>query len=104
MIVNGEVVDAATASLLYYEQKKYEQILFDFSYLKNQDQYDAKIQANIDLIELDENFRESYVEIIERFFQLFDSIFNYYKEIKTFMSNVHEGYFMDWSLEAILLN
>ena len=104
IVINGEVVDAATASLLYYEQKKYEQILFDFAYLKNQDQFDAKIQGNIDLIELDENFRESYIEIIERFFQLFDSIFNYYKEFKTFMSNVHEGYFMDWSLEAILQN
>ena len=52
---------------------------------------DAKIQANIDLIELDENFRESYIEIIERFFQLFDSIFNYYKELKAFVANVHEG-------------
>ena len=43
IVINGEVVDAATASLLYYEQKKYEQILFDFAYLKNQDQFDAKI-------------------------------------------------------------
>ncbi len=37
IIINGEEVDSATASLLYYEQKKYENILFDFSYLKNQD-------------------------------------------------------------------
>lgn len=68
VMINGEPVDAATANLLYYEQKKYEAILFDFSYLKNQDIYDAKIQGNIDLIDLDENFRESYMEIIERFF------------------------------------
>ncbi len=34
-MINGEPVDAATANLLYYEQKKYENILFDFSYLKN---------------------------------------------------------------------
>jgi hypothetical protein len=34
---------------------------------------------------LEENFRESYMEIIERFFQLFDSIYNYYREIKTFV-------------------
>jgi hypothetical protein len=42
-MINGEAIDAATANLLYYEQKKYENILFDFQYLKNQDIYDAKI-------------------------------------------------------------
>lgn len=44
------------------------------------------------------------MEIIERFFLVFDSIYNYYKEFKTFISNVHEGYFIDWNLETILLN
>lgn len=34
-MINGEAVDAATASLLYYEQMKYEKILFDFRYLDN---------------------------------------------------------------------
>lgn len=34
-MINGEAIDAATANLLYYEQKKYENILFDFAYLKN---------------------------------------------------------------------
>lgn len=104
IMINGEVIDAATANLLYFEQKKYENILFDFAYLKNQDVFDAKIQNNIDLIDLDENFRESYMEIIERFFQVFDSIYNYYKEFKTFIANVHEGYFIDFNLEAILQN
>ena len=54
--------------MLYYEQKKYEEILFDLSYLKNIDAIYSKIQNNIDKIELDENFKESYIEIIERFF------------------------------------
>jgi hypothetical protein len=27
--VDGEVLDSATASMLYFEQKRYEQILFD---------------------------------------------------------------------------
>lgn len=44
------------------------------------------------------------MEIIERFFQLFDSIYNYYKEFKTFIANVHEGYFLDYHLETILQN
>ena len=64
-------MDPATAQMLYYEQKKYEEILFDLSYLKNIDAIDSRIQSNIDKIELDENFKESYIEIIERFFQFY---------------------------------
>lgn len=95
-------MDPATAQMLYYEQKKYEEILFDLSYLKNIDAIDSRIQSNIDKIELDENFKESYIEIIERFFQLFDSIYNYYKEFKAFITNVNEGYFLDYNMEQIL--
>jgi WASH complex subunit strumpellin len=35
---------------------------------------------------------------------LFESIFNYYKDFKTFMANVHEGYFIDYNFEQLLLN
>ena len=63
-----------------------------------------RIQSSVQTIELDENFKESYMEIIERFFQLFESIYNYYKDFKTFVANVQEGYFIDYSLEAILQN
>ena len=39
-----------------------------------QDQCDEKIQASIDLIEIDEQFKESYLDILERFYILFESI------------------------------
>ena len=52
--------------MIYYEQKKYEKILFDFSNnnINKVDTIDNKIQNNIDLIDLDESFRESYLDII----------------------------------------
>mmetsp|Transcript_109148 Transcript_109148/g.151019 ORF Transcript_109148/g.151019 Transcript_109148/m.151019 type:complete len:105 (+) Transcript_109148:60-374(+) len=40
---DGEQLDAATAKLYYYEQQKYSQILFDLSYIKQQDYYDDVI-------------------------------------------------------------
>ena len=101
-LIDGEALDQNMASLILAEQKKYESILFDFQYLKNQDAFDNRIQASVQTIELDENFRESYMEIIERFYNLFESIFNYYKDFKTFIANVNEGYFIDYNLEAIL--
>ena len=90
--------------MIFNEQKKYESILFDFTYLKNQDAFDNKIQQSVTTIELDENFRESYVEIIERFYQLFESIYTYYRDYKSLIANVHDGYFIEYNLESILQN
>jgi WASH complex subunit strumpellin len=55
-------------------------------------------------IELDEGFREQYMEIIERFFNLFESIYNYYRDFKTFQANLNEGFFIDYNLETLLQN
>mmetsp|Transcript_15142 Transcript_15142/g.10628 ORF Transcript_15142/g.10628 Transcript_15142/m.10628 type:complete len:160 (+) Transcript_15142:347-826(+) len=60
------------------------------------------IQNSVDLIELDEGFRESYLDIIERFFTLFESIYNYYLDVKTFVNNLNEGHFLEYSLEGVL--
>ena len=62
------------------------------------------MQSNVDLIELDENFRESYVDIIERFFLVFQSIHQYYMDLQQFIENVHTGYFIQHTLETIILN
>jgi hypothetical protein len=37
LMINGEKIDEATANLLYYEQKKFEKILFGLAYVSNQD-------------------------------------------------------------------
>jgi len=42
------------------------------------------------------------MEIIERFFQLFESMYNYYKDFKTFIANVNEGYYIDYNFETLL--
>lgn len=102
--MDGEQIDQTTAKLILDEYKRYENILFAFDYLTNQEACDSKIQSSISTIELDEGFRESYMEIIERFFQLFESIHNYYKDFKNFIANVHEGSFIDYSFETLLVN
>jgi len=91
-------------AVMRQEYKKYEKIMFDFSYLDNADALDDQIQNNVDLIELDENFKESYQDIIVRFFDLFESIYTYYDDLKRFIENVHQEHFIDHTIETILLN
>ena len=54
------------------------------------------------LIELDENFKETYLEIIERFYTLFESIYNYYTAVTTFLTDVNEGKYIEFTLDVIL--
>ena len=58
------------------------------SYLTDQDfqdMVDERIQTSTDLIEIDEQFKESYLDIIERFYALFESIYAYHKETNEFI-------------------
>ena len=67
-----------------------------------QDMCDEKIQGNIDLIDIDEQFKESYLDIVERFYALFESIYQYYQEINEFIQRVHENYYIDFTMENIM--
>ena len=92
--------------LQQYEQRKYQKVLFDMRFLFDsayQDKCTERIQSNIDLIEIDEQFRESYIDIIERFYILFESIHQYYLEINEFIDRVETNYFLDYNLEQIII-
>ncbi|CAD8147536.1 unnamed protein product [Paramecium pentaurelia] len=84
------------------EYKKYEKILFDFEYLKNIDVLEDEIQRNQDINELDENFKKSYLPLVERFYRLFESIYLYYSDLMAFIQELEEAVFMQYSVETVL--
>jgi WASH complex subunit strumpellin len=86
------------------EEKKYTNIIFDFSYFKNVDFYEEKIMNSVDLRNLDEEFRESYLEILERFFMLFYSIFQYISDWESYVEQVKQGVFIQHTIETILMS
>lgn len=88
----------------FSEQLKYLSILYDFEYFKdnNQEIFDRRIQDSVELIEIDEAFKETYYEIIERFYTLFESIFSYYNQVSTYLTDINEGKYIEFTLEAIL--
>jgi WASH complex subunit strumpellin len=76
--------------------------MFDLTYIVDPDKYDKIIADSADLIELDESFKESYLEIITRFYTLFESIFKYYNNLNTFFIDIKEGKYIEFTFEAIL--
>lgn len=86
------------------EQIKFKNIIFDFSYFNKIDQYEEKIKNNASLRNLDEEFRENYSELLDRFYCIFNNIFKYFLELKNFVSQLKKGLYVLHTLESLLLN
>jgi len=86
------------------EEKKYQNIIFNFSYFEDVDYYEDKIQSSIDIRNLDEEFRENYLEILERFYLLFYSIYQYICDLESYVEQVNDGIFVQHTLETILMS
>ena len=88
------------------EEKQYKDIIFDFSIFKQQefDKFEAKLRADPELLDKDEDFRVNNIEIIERFFSLFDSIYQYITDWKTFIDQINQGKFVQHTVDTILAN
>lgn len=86
------------------EAMVYAPIIVDFDYFKNLDAYESKINENQEYFELDENFRESNIVILERFFVLFESIYKYYKDFSFFLKELTDNVYIHYTPEIILEN
>jgi len=84
--------------------ERYLRVLFDFDYLKNPDNYEASINRSIDLLDIDDEFQENNMVIIERFYVLFENVWKYVTDFNKFLSDLREGFFISHSTEEVLLN
>jgi WASH complex subunit strumpellin len=84
------------------EQRKYLDVLFDFTYLRGPEEYEKKLNDNADLADLDREFLENHSEILDRFYKLFESIWKYQADISKYVDDVMHGYYLQHSLDNIL--
>ena len=84
------------------EANKYKDIVFDFMYLKKQDMYDQRIENSEMLLDLDDELRENHIEILQRFYELFESIVRYHSDFLQFIRNIKDGMFLQYSFENLM--
>ena len=53
---------------------------------------------------MDEEFRENYIEILTRFYLVFESLHKYVGDLNRFLDDLEEGLFIQQTLESVLLN
>ena len=115
LVARGSAVICETLRLKDYipeayanknEEKLYKDIIFDFSIFqeRNIDKFENRLQTDQELLDKDEDFRINNIDVIERFFSLFESIYQYITDWKTFISQVKMGNFVQHTIDTILNN
>ena len=54
------------------------------------------------LQDLDDDLKEKYLELITRFYLLFENIYLYIVDLNSFVDQLHEGVFIQQSIETIM--
>ncbi|KAJ8943604.1 hypothetical protein NQ318_006606 [Aromia moschata] len=83
------------------DAQKYANIIMDFSYFKIAEAHEQKIENSEALTYLDEEFRDNHIEIITRFYLVFESIHTYVTDLNHFLDELDEGLYIHQTLESI---
>ena len=86
------------------DQLKYGDLILDFSYFKNSDQLDKKLEQNSSLQSLDEELKSNYLDILTRFFIAFESANKYIIDLNKFIEDLDDGCYIQQTIETILSN
>jgi WASH complex subunit strumpellin len=57
-----------------------------------------------DLVDLDEEFRESNLVLVERFYNMFESVVKYIRDVARYLEDLDEGVYIQHRVEDVVMN
>lgn len=66
--------------------------------------HDCFVSIEQELQDRDEEFRENHLEILTRFYKVFESIHKYVIDLNRFLEDLEEGIYIQQTLENVLFN
>ena len=85
-----------------YERHKFKPLIFNFQYFRNLESCEDPFRKSLELSDLNEEFRESYTDIISRFYTLFRSIYIYIADYDKLLKQLNSKQFINYTLETAL--
>lgn len=79
-------------------------LICDFSYFKNAEIFESKIENDGILKKADENFCDTFSDTLTRFYLTFESVQRYANELNNFISDLEEETFVGQNLDSLLLD
>src|SRR3989338_4822805 len=86
------------------KERMKERLLFDLRYINQQEIIENKIESSSLLYDVDQEFKEEYYELLNRFYLLFESEYKYLLDFQRYLEDVEEGVYIQLSIETILLD
>lgn len=83
---------------------EYAKIICDFKYFTVQDSFEKAIQDSAELLQRDDEFRQTHFELLDRFFKLFRGVYGYAQELNRYVEEIREGMYISQTIESILVN
>uniref|UniRef100_A0A8D8QYM0 WASH complex subunit strumpellin n=1 Tax=Cacopsylla melanoneura TaxID=428564 RepID=A0A8D8QYM0_9HEMI len=84
--------------------KKYAELINDFSYFSQSEIMDKKIESSQQLQEHDEKIRDTYLEVLVRFYVVFENIYKFAINLNQFVENLENNVYIQESMENIFLD
>jgi len=84
------------------ERVKYGAILHDLSYIPKADVIESKITADVDLSNVDQEIKKFHLDLLERFYDLFHSIYQYITNLNSYLKDVEDGMYIHLQLEDLV--
>ncbi len=86
------------------DQLAYGELLPDFGYFKLSDAFDRKVEADERLLAKDEELRETYIELLAKFYLAFESVHRYAVDLERYLAELEEGVYIQQSVDSVLLD
>ncbi|KAI5713146.1 hypothetical protein M8J75_014032 [Diaphorina citri] len=84
--------------------KQYSDLIIDFSYFSQNETMDNKIEGSQQLQELDEKIRDTYLEILVRFYVVFENIYKFAINLNQYVENLENNVYIQESIESVFLD
>ena len=86
------------------DRELYSQILIDFVYYTDQDRFDSLIDKNKNLAERDLQIRNEHIDILIRFYLLFESILQFSIDLVSFIEDLDSGVYIHLTIDNVLMD
>ncbi|OQR75271.1 WASH complex subunit strumpellin-like [Tropilaelaps mercedesae] len=83
---------------------RYAEILPDFSYFKNSEAFEKRLDADSRLADMDALFKENHLELLSKFYLVFECAHRYTVELNQFLEELNDGTYIQQNLESALNN
>ncbi|KAH9415169.1 hypothetical protein DERP_006260 [Dermatophagoides pteronyssinus] len=99
-----ETINSSSNNRQNINNNQFNDLIMDFNYFKSSDAIEKRIENDEKLLIKDEEFRETYIELLSKFYLLFESIHRYAIDLERYLTELDDGIYIQQTIETVLMD